>query len=228
MSLAKRKLIVGSLSLIIGLGISFAKPHSISAHRVRSIQTTAVRSQNVNPLQKRMHQLKRKLYNYYYQMDYQNDIKRYQKGQMSQALKQARRTHNNLRKRYQQIRRIYKPVKQIHTTTDQTSPVTPAKQSYIKDTYAKRKWFIDGLNQSDLNARAWITWRESSDNWKAINQSSGCIGYFQLKPYYLGYHKNGSVKMNRRHQVKTADHYVATHYGSWVAAKQFWENNNWY
>lgn len=88
-------------------------------------------------------------------------------------------------------------------------------------------WFRDGLSDDELNARNWISWRESNDRWNVLSYNGDCIGYFQLSPRYLGY-VNGHLNLDHQHQVKAADQYTKSKYGNWLAAKQFWLGHRWY
>lgn len=92
---------------------------------------------------------------------------------------------------------------------------------------SNNNWFRDGLNQTQLNARAWVAWHESNDHWNILSYGGRCIGYFQMDPAYLGY-VHGHVNLNHAHQVKVADRYAKTRYGSWVGAKRFWLAHGWY
>ena len=93
--------------------------------------------------------------------------------------------------------------------------------------YRHTHWFKDHLNRRQLKARSWISWHESNDHWNVLSYGGVCVGYFQLNPHYLGY-RNGRVNLNRKHQVRVADRYVLGRYGSWVAAKYFWQAHHWY
>lgn len=71
-------------------------------------------------------------------------------------------------------------------------------------------------------AKAWIVARESGGNYNAVNASSGAYGKYQLLPGYL--HGDYSAA----NQDRTANNYVHGRYGSWTAAKAFWEAHGWY
>lgn len=90
-----------------------------------------------------------------------------------------------------------------------------------------KAWFTDGLNQRELASRGWITRHESGNHWNVLSYGGRCIGYFQLDPAYLG-KKNGHVNLNHQHQVKVADTYAKSRYGSWHHAKAFWQIHHWY
>lgn len=73
---------------------------------------------------------------------------------------------------------------------------------------------------SEAEAKAWIAFKESTDNYNARNGQY--IGKYQLTDSYL----NGDF--SPENQERVADEYVASRYGSWVAAKEFWLQNGWY
>ena len=69
-------------------------------------------------------------------------------------------------------------------------------------------------------AKEWIAQKESSGSYTATN--GRYIGRYQLDSSYL----NGDY--SAANQEKVAEQYVASRYGSWEAAKAFWEENGWY
>ncbi|WP_270784228.1 LysM peptidoglycan-binding domain-containing protein [Enterococcus lactis] len=69
-------------------------------------------------------------------------------------------------------------------------------------------------------AKEWIAQKESSGSYTATNGRD--IGRYQLDSSYL----NGDY--SAANQEKVAEQYVASRYGSWEAAKAFWEANGWY
>lgn len=75
-------------------------------------------------------------------------------------------------------------------------------------------------SNSEVEAKAWIAFKESTDNYNARNGKY--IGKYQLTNSYL----NGDY--SPANQERVADEYVASRYGSWTAAKQFWLQNGWY
>ena len=70
------------------------------------------------------------------------------------------------------------------------------------------------------SAKEWIAQKESSGSYTATN--GRYIGRYQLDSSYL----NGDY--SAANQEKVAEQYVASRYGSWEAAKAFWEANGWY
>lgn len=75
-------------------------------------------------------------------------------------------------------------------------------------------------SDSESSAKAWIANRESNGSYSV--QNGQYIGKYQLSSSYL----NGDY--SAANQERVADNYVASRYGSWAAAKQFWQANGWY
>ncbi|MGN8982999.1 LysM peptidoglycan-binding domain-containing protein [Enterococcus villorum] len=73
---------------------------------------------------------------------------------------------------------------------------------------------------STNSAKEWIAQKESSGSYTATN--GRYIGRYQLDSSYL----NGDY--SAANQEKVAEQYVTSRYGSWEAAKAFWETNGWY
>ena len=73
---------------------------------------------------------------------------------------------------------------------------------------------------SESEAKAWIASRESGGSYSA--QNGQYIGKYQLSASYL----NGDY--SAANQERVANNYVAQRYGSWAAAKAFWQANGWY
>lgn len=73
---------------------------------------------------------------------------------------------------------------------------------------------------SEAEAKSWIANKESTNNYGARN--GRYIGKFQLDQSYL----NGDH--SPANQEKVANEYVNERYGSWVQAKQAWQQKGWY
>ena len=87
--------------------------------------------------------------------------------------------------------------------------------------YAPRSvWYESDDEDAEQAAKDWISWRESGDNYEARNGQY--YGKFQLQQDMLG------GDYSPEHQEERADEYVADRYGSWQAAKEFWQANGWY
>ncbi|KRM94495.1 LysM domain protein [Lentilactobacillus senioris DSM 24302 = JCM 17472] len=80
--------------------------------------------------------------------------------------------------------------------------------------------YTSSASGSDASAKAWIANKESGGSYSATNGQY--IGKYQLSSSYL----NGDY--SAANQEKVADKYVASRYGSWSAAKAFWQANGWY
>lgn len=112
-----------------------------------------------------------------------------------------------------------------NTSTDQTNTTT---QNYNSGTTvqaqapARTQSATPAASSSEEAAKAWIVARESGGNYNAVNASSGAYGKYQLLPGYL--HGDYSAA----NQDRTANNYVHGRYGSWSAAKAFWEAHGWY
>ena len=75
-------------------------------------------------------------------------------------------------------------------------------------------------SSSEAAAKAWIVQRESGGNYSA--QNGQYYGAYQLSLSYL----NGDLSASNQDAV--ANQYVASRYGSWVAAQSFWQTHGWY
>ena len=93
------------------------------------------------------------------------------------------------------------------------------EQSYGVETY-NSYWYESDDAEAEAAAKEWIAWRESGGDYNSRN--GRYIGKFQLSEDKL----NGD--WSPENQEATADAYVTERYGSWQAAKEFWEANNWY
>lgn len=80
--------------------------------------------------------------------------------------------------------------------------------------------YTSNVSGSDQAAKAWIAQRESSNNYNARNGQY--IGKYQLSSSYLG------GDYSPANQERVADQYVASRYGSWTGAQQFWQSHGWY
>lgn len=75
-------------------------------------------------------------------------------------------------------------------------------------------------SSSEAAAKAWIASKESGGSYTASN--GNYYGKYQLSLSYL----NGDT--SAANQEKVANSYVQSRYGSWTAAKAFWQANGWY
>lgn len=96
-----------------------------------------------------------------------------------------------------------------------------AVETYAEpDYYGNSYWYESDDAEAEAAAKEWIAWRESGGDYNSRNGQY--VGKFQLSEDKL----NGD--WSPENQEATADAYVAERYGSWQAAKEFWEANNWY
>lgn len=106
-------------------------------------------------------------------------------------------------------------VAQVQTQSAQsTAAQSAAAQSNANTTYTS------SASGSDAAAKAWIAARESGGSYTA--QNGQYYGKYQLSLSYL----NGDY--SAANQERVADNYVASRYGSWTAAQQFWQSHGWY
>lgn len=103
-------------------------------------------------------------------------------------------------------------------TSSQTENSTVANNT--ESTYATNINYTTASTDSEAGAKAWIASRESGGSYSA--QNGQYIGKYQLSAAYL----NGDY--SAANQERVANNYVASRYGSWAAAKQFWLANGWY
>ena len=80
--------------------------------------------------------------------------------------------------------------------------------------------YTSNASGSEASAKAWIASRESGGSYSASNGQY--VGKYQLSASYL----NGDY--SAANQERVADQYVQSRYGSWTAAKSFWQANGWY
>ena len=80
--------------------------------------------------------------------------------------------------------------------------------------------YTSSLSSSEEAAKEWIAQKESGGSY--TKQNGNYYGKYQLSISYL----NGDL--SAANQEKVADQYVASRYGSWTAAQDFWESHRWY
>ena len=103
--------------------------------------------------------------------------------------------------------------------TNTTSQAAAQTQTTTNNNTANTS-YNSSVSGSDAAAKAWIANRESGGNYGATNGQY--IGKCQLSASYL----NGDY--SAANQERVADQYVASRYGSWTNAQQFWMANGWY
>ncbi len=103
-------------------------------------------------------------------------------------------------------------------TTDTQENAAPAKSTTTNT--SSNASSASNVSGSDASAKAWIASHESGGSYGARNGQY--VGKYQLSASYL----NGDY--SAANQEKAADNYVSSRYGSWSAAKSFWQSNGWY
>ena len=105
--------------------------------------------------------------------------------------------------------------------TQPAAQTTAAAQSAASQAPAStQSTYTSAVADSDAAAKAWIAARESGGSYTA--QNGQYYGKYQLSSSYL----NGDY--SAANQERVADNYVASRYGSWTAAQQFWQGHGWY
>lgn len=101
-------------------------------------------------------------------------------------------------------------------------PAAPAANTTAAATTAPATNYAPAADYQgdDAAAREWIAARESGGSYTANN--GAYIGKYQMSAAYL----NGDY--SPANQDRVANNYVSSRYGSWTAAKQFWQANGWY
>ena len=140
------------------------------------------------------------------------------------SLVQTLAQQNNI----QDINKIYVGqqlvVKTDGQATDSQTTAQPVAQATTQSAAAQTSQTTSNYTStaygSEADAKAWIAAHESGNNYGARNGQY--IGKYQLSAAYL----NGDY--SAANQERVADNYVASRYGSWTAAQQFWQGHGWY
>jgi hypothetical protein len=106
------------------------------------------------------------------------------------------------------------------TTTNTTNYNTRTNNNSASYARSNNSSYTSNASGSDASAKAWIANKESGGSYGANNGQY--VGKYQLSASYL--HGDYSAA----NQEKAADSYVNSRYGSWSAAKSFWQANGWY
>ncbi|MDF7683586.1 hypothetical protein PT287_08755 [Lactobacillus sp. ESL0679] len=109
------------------------------------------------------------------------------------------------------VNKGYSPAQDTQVTTNNAN---------TNNTAATSQNVVATASDSESSAKAWIAGHESGGSYSA--QNGQYIGKYQLSSSYL----NGDY--SAANQERVADNYVASRYGSWAAAKAFWQANGWY
>ena len=105
----------------------------------------------------------------------------------------------------------------VAESSEEAAPA--AEESKTEETSNSSSSGYQGIQSA---AKEWIAQKESGGNYNAVNPSGRYIGRYQLTAEYL----NGDYSIENQERV--ADEYVKNRYGTWEAAKVFWEANGWY
>lgn len=106
----------------------------------------------------------------------------------------------------------------VEESSEQAAPA--AEESKTEETTSNSS--SSGYQGIQSAAKEWIAQKESGGDYNAVNPSGRYIGRYQLTAEYL----NGDYSIENQERV--ADEYVKNRYGTWEAAKVFWEANGWY
>ena len=111
---------------------------------------------------------------------------------------------------------------QAQTTTNTAAQTSVQSQQTQTQTTlnTNASSYTSSATGSEASAKAWIASRESGGSYSASNGQY--VGKYQLSASYL----NGDY--SAANQERVADNYVKSRYGSWSAAKSFWQANGWY
>lgn len=111
---------------------------------------------------------------------------------------------------------------QAQTTTNTAAQTSVQSQQTQTQTTSNTSAssYTSSATGSEASAKAWIASRESGGSYSASNGQY--VGKYQLSASYL----NGDY--SAANQERVADNYVKSRYGSWSAAKSFWQANGWY
>ncbi|WP_143462718.1 aggregation-promoting factor [Levilactobacillus enshiensis] len=105
-----------------------------------------------------------------------------------------------------------------YSSQKSTGTTTSANQSAATGTTAATT--SNTTSSSTSSAKSWIANKESGGSYTASN--GNYYGKYQLTKSLL----NGDY--SAANQEKVANSYVTSRYGSWSAAKSFWQANGWY
>lgn len=107
-----------------------------------------------------------------------------------------------------------------NTGSSNTSSYSANTSSSNTSSYSASTSASTSSSSSEEAAKAWIASKESGGSYTASN--GNYYGKYQLSLSYL----NGDT--SAANQEKVANSYVQSRYGSWTAAKAFWQANGWY
>ena len=109
------------------------------------------------------------------------------------------------------------PLKQVVVTPPDNTPIACLPDELLSS---------GGVSPSDYSYARAIVFRESTCNYKAINLSSGALGYCQAMPSV--HDLPGDYATDELVQLKWCHNYALRRYGSWTNAWSFWQANRWW
>lgn len=131
------------------------------------------------------------------------------------------------------IANIPRPMEEVElAVADKAAPIMDAAADAVPEPEPEPEAYVETYvyyaptcyesddEAANMDAKEWIAWRESGGDYDARNGQY--IGRYQLSADKL----DGDY--SPEHQEEVADAYVMERYGSWEAARDFWERNGWY
>ena len=85
-----------------------------------------------------------------------------------------------------------------------------------------------GIAASDYNNVYYIINKESTNNYRAVNPSSGAYGLCQALPGNKMASAGSDWQTNPVTQLRWCDSYAKSRYGGWAGAYNFWIGHNWW
>ena len=114
-----------------------------------------------------------------------------------------------------------KPYEMAAEAADEGAAVEVEEEPvYYAPTYYAPTWYESDDEDAEADAKEWIAQRESGGDYNSRNGQY--IGRYQLSEDKL------DGDWSEENQEATADAYVAERYGSWSAARDFWERHGCY
>lgn len=111
-------------------------------------------------------------------------------------------------------------IKSSNSSVKPTTKTSNTKAKLVNTDYTTKTDNNSNLSASDQAAKDWIAYHESRGQYNV--QNGQYYGKYQLSLSYL----HGDL--SPQNQERVSDQYVASRYGSWTAAQQFWMANGWY
>ena len=114
-----------------------------------------------------------------------------------------------------------KPYVEMAQAAQEEAEAEQDEETYYEPVYyGNSYWYESDDADAEAAAKEWIAFRESGGDYNSRNGQY--IGRYQLNEMYL----DGDY--SEENQEAAAEAYIADRYGSWQAAKEFWQEHNWY